>query len=320
MGNFPANTQVSRRALSLLLFLFLAATTLLAQPQKVNKKALDLFNESTEHLQWDRFAEAEQLLLKALDVQPDFVLAHERLGYLYYNTRKYSKSKHHFVQMIQVDPNKSKEAYYYQARNNFYLHQFDSAQHYLSYYRTIGSINPKREAELKLLESSIPFAKEAIKKTFPFTPKPAGDGVNSADNEYFPALTADGKYLFFTRQIKDPLTKRLQEDILISQRENDKWSNAISVSNLINTPDANQGAHSISPDGRQLYFTICEGGGYGGCDIYVSKKVGNSWGKPENLGPKINTTAKRQCGEKTGLIVRACDLPGSVRFICKSFR
>lgn len=297
MGNFPTNPQVFGYTLSryliVLILLVFAAMPLAAQPQKVNKKALDLFNESTEHLQWDRFSDAEQLLLNSLEIQPDFMLAHERLGYLYYNIRKYSQSKYHFVQMLKVDPNKSKEAYYYLSRSSFYIHEFDTAQHYLNYYRKIGAINEKRESELKLLEASIKFAREAVKSPVAFTPKPAGPGINTTDNEYFPALTADGQYLFFTRQIKDPGTKRLQEDILVSERENGAWSNAISVSSNVNTPDANQGAHSISPDGRSLYFTICEsGGGYGSCDIYVSKRVGNTWGKPTNLGPKINTKYK----------------------------
>lgn len=296
MGNFPTNPQVLGHTLSkclVALLLLLLTLPVAAQPQKVNKKALDLFNESTEHLQWDRFSDAEQLLLKSLEIQPDFMLAHERLGYLYYNIRKYSQSKYHFTEMLKVDPNKSKEAYYYLARSSFYLQEFDSAQNYLDHYRKVGAINDKRAAELKLLESSIAFAKEAIKHPVAFTPKPAGDGVNTADNEYFPALTADGKNMFFTRQIKDPVTKRLQEDILVSQRENGTWSKSISVSSNVNTPDANQGAHSISPDGRSLYFTICEsGGGYGSCDIYVSKRVGNNWGKPVNLGPKINSKYK----------------------------
>ncbi len=295
MGNLPANTQILRYSVklsSLLLLLLLGTIPLIAQPQKVNKKAMDLYTESTEHLHWDRFSEAEQALLKALEIQPDFILAHDRLGLIYYNIRRYSDAKNHLLQVVQAEPTKSKEAYYYLARSSFYIQQFDTAQHYVNIYRTVGAINEKREGELKQLESSITFAREAVKKPFPFTPKPAGDGVNSTNNEYFPALTADGQYLFFTRQVKDPTTRHNQEDILVSQRNSTGWSTAISVSDLINTPDANEGAHSISPDGRQLYFTVCEGGGYGSCDIYVSKRVGNSWGKPQNLGPKVNTTAK----------------------------
>ena len=47
---------------------------------------------------------------------------------------------------------------------------------------------------------------------------------------------------------------------------------------------------SISPDGRHLYFSSDMPGGAGGKDIYVSHRQGESWSKPENLGPAINTS------------------------------
>jgi len=46
---------------------------------------------------------------------------------------------------------------------------------------------------------------------------------------------------------------------------------------------------SVSTDGSVLYFTSNMPGGYGGNDIWVSRKNGNQWGKPENLGPEVNT-------------------------------
>lgn len=46
---------------------------------------------------------------------------------------------------------------------------------------------------------------------------------------------------------------------------------------------------AISADGKSLFFVSDKAGGLGGTDIYVSKKEKNRWGKPQNLGPKINT-------------------------------
>jgi outer membrane protein OmpA-like peptidoglycan-associated protein len=46
---------------------------------------------------------------------------------------------------------------------------------------------------------------------------------------------------------------------------------------------------TISVDGDKLYFTSNRAGGYGGMDLYVSEKINGVWGKPINLGPKINT-------------------------------
>ncbi|PID91624.1 MAG: hypothetical protein CSA96_07260 [Bacteroidetes bacterium] len=46
----------------------------------------------------------------------------------------------------------------------------------------------------------------------------------------------------------------------------------------------------FSPDGKYIYFTSNRKGGYGGLDIYRSKRLdGDKWGSPENLGPTINT-------------------------------
>ena len=56
--------------------------------------------------------------------------------------------------------------------------------------------------------------------------------------------------------------------------------------------EGNEGAASFTPDGQFVFFTACSRrDGYGDCDIYVSRLDGNTWSKPRNLGPLINTPA-----------------------------
>jgi tetratricopeptide (TPR) repeat protein len=45
----------------------------------------------------------------------------------------------------------------------------------------------------------------------------------------------------------------------------------------------------LSPDGNALYFASNRQDGFGGFDIYVSYRMGNTWSTPENLGPKVNS-------------------------------
>ncbi len=45
----------------------------------------------------------------------------------------------------------------------------------------------------------------------------------------------------------------------------------------------------LSSDGSTLYFSSNRPGGYGGYDIYVSKKEKNGWTEPKNLGAAINS-------------------------------
>ncbi|HFB62237.1 MAG TPA: hypothetical protein ENJ69_04570 [Bacteroidetes bacterium] len=52
------------------------------------------------------------------------------------------------------------------------------------------------------------------------------------------------------------------------------------------------GAMSLSVDGRTLYFTGCLWpGGFGRCDIYVSRKQGYRWRFPQHPGQPVNTAA-----------------------------
>lgn len=46
---------------------------------------------------------------------------------------------------------------------------------------------------------------------------------------------------------------------------------------------------ALSPDGRTLYFVSDKPGGYGGTDIWMSHRTGDTWSEPENLGADINT-------------------------------
>ena len=73
------------------------------------------------------------------------------------------------------------------------------------------------------------------------------------------------------------------------------WSPPVSLGPIINTEFDDSGAF-ISRDGLRLYFNSNRPGGFGGLDIYVSKRatVCDPWGPPENLGPTVNSTANDQ--------------------------
>ena len=54
--------------------------------------------------------------------------------------------------------------------------------------------------------------------------------------------------------------------------------------------DAYSNAHAcVSSDGQAMFFSSNRDGGFGGMDLYVSRKVGDAWGEPVNLGPNVNT-------------------------------
>ncbi|HOY30870.1 MAG TPA: OmpA family protein [Bacteroidales bacterium] len=67
------------------------------------------------------------------------------------------------------------------------------------------------------------------------------------------------------------------------------WSTPKKISGNINT-QYHESAATISYDGKTLYFVSDRPNGYGGNDIYLSRKDNKgNWGEPQNLGAVINT-------------------------------
>ncbi|MFY8136647.1 MAG: OmpA family protein [Flavobacteriales bacterium] len=75
--------------------------------------------------------------------------------------------------------------------------------------------------------------------------------------------------------------------IYSSKFNNGDWS---AVEELSFNNDAFSNAHAcVSSDGQAMFFSSNRDGGFGGMDLYVSRKVGDVWGEPSNLGPNVNT-------------------------------
>lgn len=73
------------------------------------------------------------------------------------------------------------------------------------------------------------------------------------------------------------------------QKSGKSWSTPVTLGNNVNSRYLESTA-SVTPDGKTLYFASNRPDGYGGMDIYKSEKLANgTWGKPENLGPAVNT-------------------------------
>lgn len=69
------------------------------------------------------------------------------------------------------------------------------------------------------------------------------------------------------------------------------WSEPVNLGSAINTT-AFEGAPFIAADNRTLYFASAGHAGFGQSDLFMSRRVGDSWlnwTKPVNLGPGINT-------------------------------
>ena len=109
------------------------------------------------------------------------------------------------------------------------------------------------------------------------TPELQSDG-----DFYISCLSADGKLLFLSKDDNET------SDIYVSSYDGSHWSRTIKLNKNINTKYWESHAF-ISEDGNQLVFASDRPGGFGGLDLYLSRKINGDWGPEVNLGPEINT-------------------------------
>ena len=131
------------------------------------------------------------------------------------------------------------------------------------------------------------FALNAMKHPRGETPVRLPSPLNDFKFQYFPALTADNRFLLFTGRP----SFNSDENLYVSRQGKDgKLSGPIPISPAINTP-YNEGAGTISGDGKTLVFASCDRpGAIGNCDLYISRRTGNNWSVPQNLGTNVNST------------------------------
>lgn len=111
-------------------------------------------------------------------------------------------------------------------------------------------------------------------------------------------LSPDGKAILFSSKLKQNLfyssaEGNKEKDLYVAVQDvNGVWSSPINLGRKINT-SGDEISPFMAADGRTLYFASNGKPGYGGYDIFMSKRNGDSWtdwSEPVNLGPEINTS------------------------------
>jgi len=105
------------------------------------------------------------------------------------------------------------------------------------------------------------------------------------------SLTADGAEIFFTRNDNELNKQNTYSLQLFSAKSGntERWKDVEKLPFC--SSNFNFMHPAVSPDGKLLFFATNRAGGFGGTDLWVSERKNGEWGKPENLGPAVNTTA-----------------------------
>lgn len=259
-----------------------------------SKAAIRAFEDGTKYYDNRMMPEAVHAFENALAKDSDFIEAWTVLAEVYAMKGDYAQAKVRYRKAVSINPSFFPNNFFQLGRIELKTGSYEDAEKaFQNWKQYVKSPAPEMQQQAEKYLQTCAFAKEAIKHPVPFEPKNLGKGVNTADGEYYPSLTLNQKELVFTRDVADARAYGgHQEDFYVSIYKDSIWQTARNMGAPLNTSQ-NEGAPSISADGRVLFFTACDReDGKGSCDIYLSQRnADGSWTKPMNLGAPINTGA-----------------------------
>ncbi len=289
MANFPSNTQVygyplSRISLLLIFFFLLNQGFSQKKLSSDSKKALRSYEKAQTKSKERDFESALALLSNAIKRDPAFYEAYLRKGSLFNAMGSADSVYSNFSKYLELTPFPIPSVLNKMASMAFERGFYNKSQEFLN---EVLRLNPRlsSDREIELLQESLKFAKKELQNGLQLEIVPLPVEINKFSLQYLPSITIDNSTLIYTK--RDFIEG--DEDIVVSYFKEGSWTDAQSVSSRINSP-LNEGACTISADGRTMIFTSCDKrDSFGSCDLYISRKTGESWSRPKNLGKSINS-------------------------------
>ena len=155
-----------------------------------------------------------------------------------------------------------------------------------------AGLKKRTDEKLKLPAMSILRSRRSNEGAL-LTPEPFAKELSSLYHEGPVCFDRTAETIFFSRNAliggkvkiaKDDIQKMR---IYTSQKEGALWSEPRPLP--FNNNEFDDCHPAISIDGDKLFFASNRPGGFGGMDIYVSYRVGDSWSEPVNLGAGVNS-------------------------------
>jgi outer membrane protein OmpA-like peptidoglycan-associated protein/tetratricopeptide (TPR) repeat protein len=259
----------------------------------VNKKAVKLFEQAQESYDAKLFSKSLNVLNELVALDPGFQDAYLMMSDIYQELDSMAPQIKAIEAAIKINPENHLKIYfvlgnaYYRSGN--YQKANDSYKAYLQRADANEAFVIRAQKSLEKCQGAV----NLLKSPVPFNSVNMGENINSVDDEYWPSITVDGKTLIFTRLVGSKTSiggqpTIAQEDFYTANFVGNEWQPCVPLS-TINTI-YNEGAQSISTDGKLLFFTACtRSDGRGSCDIYFSRNKGGVWSLAQNAGSPVNS-------------------------------
>lgn len=270
------------------------------------------------HYQLKQYDLAEKYLTKALELDPEVNKEiHYWLGMTHHRQAKLDKAIEHF-KTFRASSNRANN-YYYDV--DTYIEQCQFARMMMDHPRKVTVNNLGRQINSRFDDYTPSVTEDGDLLVFTSRrPDIKGGGIDTeGDFKYFEnifyarwndetgewtaasqvegdlnttaydavlSVAPDGKSMYV---YKNNETSAGDIHFATYNSESGEWSAATKLDRPINTSWF-ESSVSITADGSRLYFISERPRGEGQGDIYVSKRgKDNNWGKPENIGPLVNT-------------------------------
>lgn len=259
-----------------------------------NKKVVDLCKKAKSELNKKNFKKVTSYLEKAKIIDSTFADIYVIQGDMLNFSLKSEEAADSYNKALKYATDPKPLLYFITAEEELKVGRYQSSlTHYNDYLdRTLPDCPLIKETMHGI--ANCEFALEAIQKPVKFNPVNMGPNINSEWDEYLPTIVADESEIIFTvRRPRDKNTVcsfcQMEEDFYASVKKEKEWQPRYALEYPINT-GYNEGAQCISPDGKYLFYTLCNtDAGLGSCDLFWSKRIGNRWSRPRNFGAPVNS-------------------------------
>jgi len=288
-----------------------------------NKKAVAAFENARSSFDLRNYELAIAYLDEAIDKDKGFVDAHLMKFEVYSEMGDYVQAEKALENAVDINEDYYRNAYYLLGLLEMQQGKYAEAKPHFEKFLTYQNLRPETVEKANKEIANCDFALNAIEKPVDFEPQNMGEAINTKNAEYYPSITADGRKFVYTRLVEDPRSfGGKNENIYTSTSREGTWFPSIPAVGL--NSEYNEGAPTISGDGKTMVFTACElhgeyGGdreGFGSCDLFISYMVEGEWLPAVNMGKPVNskyweTQPSLTADGKTVFFIRG--IPGSDR-------
>ncbi len=268
--------------------LIILITGILLVPAQTDPKLDKQFEKAVAFYESRKPDDALNLLDKLLKSDPGYIKAYLLQGEIYADAKKdKSKAIAAYQKLLSVDSTAYPAVNFTLGTLLMDMERYGEALLCFSKILQNESIRIETRTESKKNMQICEFRNQRMLHPVSFHPENVGEAINSTGYEFVNAVSSDENSLYFTRRAAQGGI----ETFFVSKRNpvSHLWENAQMLPPPLNSENT-QGALVFSPDFRFAFITRCNArDSYGSCDLYVSKRIGDTFTEPQNLGEVVNS-------------------------------